>query len=37
MTDEAPLWAAIARVLQEHRGDGWLSVTWEKQVEQSTH
>jgi len=37
ITDEATLVAAIARVLTEHRVDGLLSVTWEKQVEQTTH
>ena len=37
ITDEATLVAAIALVLQEHRVDGLLSVTWEKQVEQTTH
>ena len=36
MTDEATLVAAIARVLKEHRVEGLLSVTWEKQVEQTT-
>src|SRR5919108_4097311 len=36
MTDEATLVAAIDRVLTAHRVDGLLSVTWEKQVEQST-
>jgi transposase len=36
ITDEATLVAAIDRVLTEHRVDGLLSVTWEKQVEQST-
>jgi transposase len=36
ITDEATLVAAIARVLTEHRVDGLLSVTWEKQVEQTT-
>jgi transposase len=34
MTDEATLVEAIDRVLTEHRVDGLLSVTWEKQVEQ---
>jgi transposase len=37
ITDEATLVAAIALVLQEHRVDGLLRVTWEKQVEQTTH
>jgi len=37
ITDEVTLVAAIALVLQEHRVDGLLSVTWEKQVEQTTH
>jgi transposase len=36
MTDEATLVEAIALVLQEHRVGGLLSVTWEKQVEQTT-
>jgi transposase len=36
ITDEATLVAAIARVLTEHRVDGLLSVTWEKQGEQTT-
>jgi transposase len=36
ITDEATLVAAIARVLTEHRVDGLLSVTWEKQIEQTT-
>jgi transposase len=36
MTDEATLVAAIARVLTEHRVEGLLRVTWEKQVEQTT-
>jgi transposase len=36
MTDEATLLAAIDLVLKEHRVDGLLSVTWEKQVEQIT-
>src|SRR2546426_6973617 len=36
MTDEATLVAAIDLVLQEHRVDGLLRVTWEKQVEQTT-
>src|SRR6266849_2532920 len=37
MTDEATLVAAIDRVLKEHRVEGLLRVTWEKQVEQTTH
>jgi transposase len=37
ITDEATLLAAIDLVLTEHRVDGLLSVTWEKQVEQTTH
>jgi hypothetical protein len=37
ITDEATLAAAIDRVLTEHRVDGLLRVTWEKQVEQTTH
>src|SRR5215475_8411751 len=37
ITDEATLVAAIARVLTEHRVEGLLRVTWEKQVEQTTH
>jgi transposase len=37
ITDEATLVAAIDRVLTEHRVDGLLRVTWEKQVEQTTH
>ena len=37
ITDEATLLGAIALVLKEHRVDGLLSVTWEKQVEQTTH
>jgi transposase len=36
ITDEATLVAAIDLVLTEHRVDGLLSVTWEKQVEQTT-
>jgi transposase len=36
ITDEATLVEAIGRVLKEHRVDGLLSVTWEKQVEQTT-
>jgi transposase len=36
MTEEATLVEAIDRVLTEHRVDGLLSVTWEKQVEQKT-
>jgi len=36
MTDEATLVAAIARVLQEHRVDGLLRVTWDKQIAQTT-
>jgi transposase len=36
ITDEATRVAAIARVLTEHRVDGLLSVTWAKQVEQTT-
>ena len=36
ITDEATLVAAIDRILTEHRVDGLLRVTWEKQVEQST-
>src|SRR2546425_851099 len=35
ITDEATLVEAIDRVLTEHRVDGLLSVTWEKQVEQT--
>jgi transposase len=35
LTDEATLVEAIAVVLQEPRVDGLLSVTWEKQVEQT--
>jgi transposase len=36
ITDEATLLGAIALVLTEQRVDGLLSVTWEKQVEQTT-
>ncbi len=36
ITDAATLVEAIARVLTAHRVDGLLSVTWEKQVEQTT-
>ena len=36
ITDEATLVEAIALVLKEHRVTGLLSVTWEKQVEQTT-
>jgi transposase len=36
ITDEATLGEAVVLVLQEHRVDGLLSVTWEKQVEQTT-
>jgi transposase len=36
ITAAATLMAAIARVLQEPRVDGVLSVAWEKQVEQTT-
>ena len=36
ITDEATLVAAIDLVLKEHRVDRLLSVTWEKQVEQTT-
>src|SRR2546422_7583234 len=36
ITDEATLVEAIDLVLKEHRVDGLLSVTWEKQVEQTT-
>ena len=35
ITDEATLVEAIDHVLKEHRVDGLLSVTWEKQVEQT--
>jgi transposase len=37
ITDEATLVEAIDRVLKEYRVAGLLSVTWEKQVEQTTH
>jgi len=37
ITDEATLMEAIARVLKDQRVDGLLRVTWEKQVEQTTH
>src|SRR5438128_6273276 len=36
ITDEATLVEAIDLVLKEHRVSGLLSVTWEKQVEQTT-
>src|SRR5205807_7299306 len=36
ITDEATLVEAIGLVLTAHRVDGLLSVTWEKQVEQTT-
>jgi transposase len=36
MLDEATLVEAIDRVLKEHRVEGLLSVTWAKQVEQTT-
>jgi transposase len=36
VTDEATLLEAIDLVLKEHRVDGLLRVTWEKQVEQKT-
>src|SRR5207249_8027563 len=36
ITDEATLVEAIDLVLKEHRVAGLLSVTWEKQVEQTT-
>jgi len=36
ITDEATLMEAIALVLKEHRVEGLLSVTWDKQVEQTT-
>jgi transposase len=36
ITDEATLVEAIGLVLTEHRVDGLLNVTWEKQVEQTT-
>ena len=35
-TDEATRMEAMALVLTDHRVDGWLSVTWAKQVEQTT-
>ena len=37
ITDEATLVEAIDGVLTAHRVDGLLRVTWEKQVEQTTH
>jgi transposase len=37
ITDEATLVEAIDLVLKEYRVAGLLSVTWEKQVEQTTH
>src|SRR5215475_8869179 len=37
ITDEATLVEAITRVLTEHRVEGLLRVTWEQQVEQTTH
>jgi transposase len=37
ITDEATLVEAIDVVLKEHRVDGLLSVTWEQQIEQTTH
>ncbi len=37
ITDEATLLAAIDRVLTAHRVEELLRVTWEKQVEQTTH
>ena len=37
LTDEVTLVEAIARVLQEQRVEGLLTVTWERQVEQQTH
>ena len=37
ITDEATLVEAIDVVLKVHRVDGLLSVTWEQQVEQTTH
>jgi transposase len=37
ITDEATLVEAIDHVLTAHRVEGLLSVTWEKQVEQTTH
>src|SRR6266536_3189276 len=36
ITDEATLVEAIALVLKEHRVEGLLSVTWDKQVERQT-
>ena len=36
-TDEVPLVEAMARVLQEQRVEGLLTVAWERQVEQQTH
>jgi transposase len=36
ITDEATLLEAIDRVLKDHRVEGLLTVTWEKQVEQKT-
>ena len=36
MTDEATLVEAIGLVLKEHRVEGLLTVTWEKQVEETT-
>jgi transposase len=36
ITDEATLVEAIDLVLKEHRVEGWRSVTWEKQGEQTT-
>src|SRR5262249_23484230 len=36
ITDEATLLEAIALVFNDHRVDGLLNVTWEKQVEQTT-
>jgi transposase len=36
ITDKATLVEAIARVLKDHRVEGLLSVTWEKQVERHT-
>jgi transposase len=37
LTDEVTLVEAIARVLQEQRVEGLLTVAWERQVEQQTH
>ena len=37
IADEATLVETIDRVLQDQRVDGLLSVTWEKQVEQTTN